>query len=164
LVRACPNERCTVDSHVKCVARERAPAPLLHALSKDATLARPNLIVKLAKKAEPDETMDAPAFGKVMCMDSEVDLVVTEANEPVHTDHVTLFATNCRPHHRALFSKPRAVAKLIENVRNHDGLGSARVQNERKLLFSSGVGTPDASTDDDEVAVWVESCDFHGRM
>lgn len=114
-------------------------------VDEDAPFLRPDLVVESAKERKADQSLDAPAFGKVLDVDTVVILAMPEAREPRDADQVALFATDRRSHHGDLLTVAWTVAYFVEHFWNHDRLRGAGVEHESKLALRFSTRPPDRS-------------------
>lgn len=146
------------------IAARRVTCSTGGAFDADPALDGTDLVVEQAQEGQPDQPFDPPSLGQVMGVHAKVGLLMTEARETRDPDQVPLLATDRRTDHGDRFALARAVAKLVENLGNDDRLCRPCVEHEVDMPESVPARTPDAATDDDQVAPGIEARGFHGTV
>lgn len=96
-------------------------------------------------------------------MNAEIRCVKAKACEARNAYQIPLLATHRRTQDRDRFTLARAVAELVEDLRNDDRFGGRGIHREPDRCGRARA-SPDQATNDDEIARAIEARDLHGTM
>jgi hypothetical protein len=115
----------------------------------------------LTQVVEADKAFDTPVVRKVMCMDAEVARFETETGEARDAEQIPLLPTDGRLDHGDRFAIARAVTKVIQNLRNDEGLGGTGIYSKSQYARPF-VAPPDRARYEDQFVFGGESVTVMG--